>query len=62
MFDKSGKLIEFESFNKLLEQEIFGIVLTAHPTFGMTYQMMQDLAKLATENEKEKKFLITNLN
>ena len=31
-------------------------MLTAHPTFGMTYQMMQDLAKLATsENEKGKK-------
>ena len=56
VFDKSGKLIEFESFNKLLEQEIFGIVLTAHPTFGMTFQMMQDLAKLATaENEKGEK-------
>ena len=56
VFDKSGKIIEFEDFNKLLKQEIFGIVLTAHPTFGMTYQMMQDLAKLATsENEKGKK-------
>ena len=56
VFDKSGKIIEFESFNKLLKQEIFGIVLTAHPTFGMTFQMMQDLAKLATsENEKGKK-------
>ena len=62
VFDKSGKIIEFEDFNKLLKQEIFGIVLTAHPTFGMTYQMMQDLAKLATsENEKGKRFLIKSL-
>ena len=33
VYDKSGKIIEFQSFNNLLKQEIFGIVLTAHPTF-----------------------------
>ena len=32
VYDKSGKIIEFQSFNNLLKQEIFGIVLTAHPT------------------------------
>ena len=57
VFDKYGKIIEFDNFNTLLDQEIFGIVLTAHPTFGMTFQMMQDLAKLATsEKENGKNF------
>ena len=56
VFDKSGNKIEFDNFNNTLKQEIFGVVLTAHPTFGMTFQMMQDLAKLATsENENGQK-------
>ena len=56
VFDKSGNKIEFNNFNNTLKQEIFGVVLTAHPTFGMTFQMMQDLAKLATsENENGQK-------
>ena len=56
LFDKSGNKIEFDNFNNTLKQEIFGVVLTAHPTFGMTFQMMQDLAKLATsENENGQK-------
>ena len=59
VFDKYGKIIEFDNFNTLLDQEIFGIVLTAHPTFGMTFQMMQDLAKLAT-SEKENGKKISN--
>ena len=41
---------------KKLQKETFGIVLTAHPTFGMTHQIMINLAKLATnKNEKGKK-------
>ena len=51
-FDDSGNQISFEDFDKLISKEIFGIVLTAHPTFGMTYKMMQDLAKLATSDNK----------
>ena len=40
----------------LLSKKFLVIVLTAHPTFGMTFQMMQDLAKLATsENEHGQK-------
>ena len=35
-----NKLIKFEEFTSKLEKEIFGIVLTAHPTFGMTHNMM----------------------
>ena len=33
----------------------FLIVLTAHPTFGMTYEMMLQLAKLATSKNQSKK-------
>ena len=48
----TGKnLIYFNQFNKKLSKEIFGIVLTAHPTFGMTYEMMLELAKLATSQK-----------
>lgn len=49
-----NKLIEFKEFTSKLEKEIFGIVLTAHPTFGMTYNMMIELAKLATSKDKNR--------
>ena len=52
---KNEKLINFDQFNEELEKEIFGIVLTAHPTFGMTYEMMLQLAKLATSKNQSKK-------
>ncbi len=52
---KNEKLINFDEFNEELEKEIFGIVLTAHPTFGMTYEMMLQLAKLATSKNQSKK-------
>ena len=41
-------------FNQKIKKEIFGIVLTAHPTFGMTYEMMLELAKLATSKKNER--------
>ena len=53
-FDKDKK-IPFEKFNFFLKKEIFGIVLTAHPTFGMTYEIMLKLAKLATDHNKNGK-------
>ncbi len=51
---KKKILLSFEEFNQKLEKEIFGIVLTAHPTFGMTYNMMIELAKLATSKKNNK--------
>ncbi len=54
-YDKSGNLLSFKRFNKNLSNEIFGIVLTAHPTFGMTHKMMSDLAKLATMTKESGK-------
>ena len=53
-FNKNQKF-KFNEFNKKLQKETFGIVLTAHPTFGMTHQIMINLARLATnKNEKGK--------
>ena len=43
--DKS--LISFNEFNMKIKEEIFGIVFTAHPTFGTTHEMMKELANLA---------------
>ena len=48
------KKITFQEFNLKISKEIFGIVLTAHPTFGMTYNMMLELAKLATSKNNNK--------
>ena len=53
---KKKQKISFNDFNEKLQKETFGIVLTAHPTFGMTHQIMVNLAKLATnKNERGKK-------
>ena len=53
---KDGSVKKFEEFNETINKDVFGIVLTAHPTFGMTTQMMDDLAKLAsmTDSDGEK--------
>ena len=48
------KKISFQEFNNKISKEIFGIVLTAHPTFGMTFNMMLELAKLATSKNNNK--------
>ena len=44
--DKNGNLIPFEIFKKKLEDDVFGIVLTAHPTFGMSLPMLKDIATM----------------
>ena len=46
-FNKAKQKKNFSEFNALLQKEIFGIVLTAHPTFGMTFQIMKNLAKIS---------------
>ncbi len=38
----------FAEFKALIERELFGIVITAHPTFSQTSPMMRTLAELAT--------------
>ncbi|MEE2694995.1 MAG: phosphoenolpyruvate carboxylase [Pseudomonadota bacterium] len=56
-YKKQERLIDFKEFNEKLNKEIFGIVLTAHPTFGMTYSMMMELAKLSTMTKDNNKIL-----
>ena len=41
----------FAEFRTLLERELFGIVITAHPTFSQSRPMMQALAELATDRD-----------
>ncbi|MDE1146090.1 MAG: phosphoenolpyruvate carboxylase [Azospirillaceae bacterium] len=43
-----GKAAPFEAFRAQVEKEIFGIVITAHPTFNLTGELMDALAQLAT--------------
>jgi phosphoenolpyruvate carboxylase len=45
---RENKLIPFSEFKAKIEKNIFGIVLTAHPTFGMPSKMLEDLANMAT--------------
>jgi phosphoenolpyruvate carboxylase len=42
-------LVRFESFKQRLELELFGVVFTGHPTFGLTGGLMRRLADLATD-------------
>ena len=58
--NKNGELISFEEFNKIISKVTFGIVLTAHPTFGMTKKMMTDLATLASEEDDSGKKIKEN--
>ena len=44
---KKKSLLPFSEFNSKIKNEIFGIVFTAHPTFGTTHDMMNQLANLA---------------
>ena len=41
-----GKIVPFEVFQGLVQQEIFGIVITAHPTFAISRKLTQTLADL----------------
>ncbi|MDZ5649702.1 phosphoenolpyruvate carboxylase [Nitrospirillum sp. BR 11828] len=43
-----GKAVPFDAFRAQVEKEIFGIVITAHPTFNLTGELMDAMAKLAT--------------
>ncbi len=46
---------DFAAFQALVERELFGIVITAHPTFSQTRPMMQALAELATGRDPDGK-------
>ncbi len=46
-FDPRGQRVEFDDFRRKIEAELFGIVLTAHPTFGISAELTQVLAERA---------------
>ena len=59
---KNNKLLPFEEFKKIVEKDLFGIVLTAHPTFGMSAEMYEDLANMATMTKTDgKKLKVSDL-
>src|SRR5262245_4839316 len=41
----------FAEFQAVLERELFGIVITAHPTFSQSTAMLHNLAELAMERD-----------
>lgn len=43
-----GALLPFEAWQDRLERELYGIVITAHPTFSLSTPLMRGLAALAT--------------
>ncbi|HVI89734.1 MAG TPA: phosphoenolpyruvate carboxylase [Dongiaceae bacterium] len=50
---KRGKAVTrpFAEFKEMIERELFGIVVTAHPTFSQSTGMMRVMAELATGRE-----------
>ena len=47
---EAGGAVPFETFRDLVEREAFGIVVTGHPTFGMTGELTAVLASLGPEH------------
>ncbi|MBL6935356.1 MAG: phosphoenolpyruvate carboxylase [Alphaproteobacteria bacterium] len=45
---KKAKPVPFAAFRKKVESELLGVVFTAHPTFGMSGDLMHHLVHLAT--------------
>ena len=46
---QSGAPPDFETFREIIERPCFGIVITAHPTFCLAQELMQDLVTLALD-------------
>ncbi len=62
IFGSDGKKKSFEEFKEVIEKNIFGIVLTAHPTFGIKEETLKDIASMATmTNEEGKKIFIKDI-
>tara|TARA_A100001015_G_scaffold191824_1_gene213758 strand:+ start:28 stop:3060 length:3033 start_codon:yes stop_codon:yes gene_type:complete len=55
IFDEKKKKKSFKEFKKIIENDAFGIVLTAHPTFGMSKCMLEDIASMATMTDSDGK-------
>ena len=48
-FDRSGHPVPFEQFRATIEREVYGVVITAHPTFGLAFRIERALAALALD-------------
>lgn len=46
-------VVSFESFKQRIELELFGVVFTGHPTFGLSGSLMRRLVELAGETDAE---------
>ncbi|MGQ9371392.1 phosphoenolpyruvate carboxylase [Azospirillum sp. A39] len=46
--DGAAEPVPFETFRRTVEREVFGIVITAHPTFNLSGALMSAVACLAT--------------
>jgi len=51
--DGDGKPVAFEVFQKTVEREAFGIVITAHPTFCVSRPLTHILAELAVRYDRD---------
>jgi phosphoenolpyruvate carboxylase len=47
--DERGHPVPFETFRNRIEREVYGIVITAHPTFGLAFRLERALAALALD-------------
>ena len=50
---ESGAGVDFDEFRRLIEREAFGIVVTAHPTFNISGELMTVLAELGTGRDAD---------
>lgn len=53
--DADGNLAAFQDFQKTIEREVIGIVITAHPTFSVSQRLTRILAELTTRGEEDGK-------
>ncbi len=51
--EKSDRLLSFEEFQQRIEDEVFGVVITAHPTFNLPSYLMEILCELASKSCKD---------
>lgn len=51
--DHGGNRVPFDVFRARLEREIAGIVITAHPTFGLSKELTRIMASLALERSPD---------
>lgn len=47
-----NKIVPFEQFSALVERNILGLVITGHPTFGMSAELTALLAEIGLEGQK----------